>query len=317
MTDKKIIAVTGATGAQGGGLVRAIVADRDGPFRARAITRKPDSDKAKALAALGVEVTAGDADDPPSLARAMAGAHAVFCVTNFWEHFSTERELAQASALARATRAAGVAHVVWSTLEDTRKWVPLDDKRLPTLQGRYKVPHFDAKGEADRVFASEAAPTSYVMASFYWENFIYFGMGPRAANDAKLVLALPLGGAKLPGIGAEDIGKCAYGVFRRGASAVGQRFGLAGEVLSGAEMAAKMGHAMQRDVVFQDVPFDVYRGLGFPGADDLGNMFQFQAIRGEAFLRDRDPVVSRALNPALQDFAGWLKSNAARIPIAT
>jgi uncharacterized protein YbjT (DUF2867 family) len=317
VTDKKIIAVSGATGAQGGGLVRAIVADRDGPFRARAITRKPDSDKAKALAALGVEVVAGDADDPPSLARAMAGAHGAYCVTNFWEHFSTERELAQASALARATRQAGIAHVVWSTLEDTRKWVPLDDKRLPTLQGKYKVPHFDAKGEADRVFAAEAAPTSYVMAAFYWENFIHFGMGPRAAGDGKLVLALPLGSAKLPGIGAEDIGKCAYGVFRRGSGAVGQRFGIAGEVLSGAEMAAKMGRAMNRDIAFQDVPFDAYRGLGFPGADDLGNMFQFQAIRGDAFLRDRDPVESRELNPALQDFAAWLKSNAARIPIAS
>jgi uncharacterized protein YbjT (DUF2867 family) len=316
MADQKIIAVTGATGAQGGGLVRAIVADRDGPFRARAITRKPDSDKAKALAALGVEVVAGDADDPPSLARAMAGAHGVFCVTNFWEHFSTERELAQASALARATKAAGAAHVVWSTLEDTRRWIPLEDTRLPTLQGKYKVPHFDAKGEADRVFASEAAPTSYVMASFYWENFIYFGMGPREGGDGRLVLALPLGGARLPGIGAEDIGKCAYGVFRRGAATVGQRFGLAGEVLSGADMAAKIGRAMKRDVAFQDVPFDVYRGLGFPGADDLGNMFQFQAIRGEAFLRDRDVNRSRELNPALQDFDAWLRDNVARIPIA-
>jgi hypothetical protein len=142
-------------------------------------------------------------------------------------------------------------------------------------------------------------------------------MGPRAAGDGKLVLALPLGGTKLPGIGAEDIGKCAYGVFRRGTDAVGQRFGIAGDVLSGAEMAAKMGRAMNRDIAFQDVPFDVFRGLGFPGADDLGNMFQFQAIRGDAFLRDRDPVASRALNPPLQDFSGWLDSNAARIPVAS
>ena len=110
MADKKVIAVVGAMGAQGGGLVRSIAADRDGPFVARAITRKPDSDKAKAMAALGVEVVAGDADDPPSLERAFAGAHGVFCVTNFWEHFSTEREGAQATAMARATRKAGVAH---------------------------------------------------------------------------------------------------------------------------------------------------------------------------------------------------------------
>jgi uncharacterized protein YbjT (DUF2867 family) len=316
MADKKIIAVVGATGAQGGGLVRAILADRDGPFVARAITRKPDSEKAMALAALGAEIVTGDADDPPSLDRAFAGAHGAYCVTNFWEHFSAERETAQATALARATRKAGVGHVVWSTLEDTRKWVPLDDKRLPTLQGKYKVPHFDAKGEMDRVFAAEAGPTSYLLAAYYWENFIYFGMGPRKGPDGGLVLALPLGGVKLPGIAAEDIGKCALGIFRRGPSAVGQRLGVAGEILSGQEMATKFGRALGRKVDFQDVPFDVYRGLGFPGADDLGNMFQFQAIRGEEFLRSRDVELSRSLNPALQSFDAWLATNAGRVPIA-
>src|SRR5689334_7782961 len=114
MAEKKIIAVMGATGSQGGGLVRAILAHPEHGFTARAITRKPDSDKARALAAKGAEVVAGDADDPPSLERAFAGAHGAFVVTNFWEHLSPERELDQAAAMARATRAADVAHVVWS-----------------------------------------------------------------------------------------------------------------------------------------------------------------------------------------------------------
>jgi uncharacterized protein YbjT (DUF2867 family) len=316
MPDKKIIAVMGATGAQGGGLARAIAADRNGPFAARAITRKTDSEKAVALAKLGVEVVGGDADDPPSLERAMAGAFGVFCVTNFWEHFSAEREGAQATAMARATRKAGAQHVVWSTLEDTRRWVPLSDTRLPTLHGKYKVPHFDSKGCVDRVFAEEAAPTTYLLAAFYWENLIFFGMGPRKGPDGDLVLALPLGGVKLPGIAAEDIGRCAYGLFRRGAGTVGQRFGIAGEILSGAEMAAKMTRALGRKVNFQDVPFDVYRSLGFPGAEDLGNMFQFQAILGDEFLRSRDAAVSRSLNPDLLNFDAWLTANAGRIPIA-
>ena len=120
MADKKTIAVIGATGTQGGGLVRAIVTDPEGRFAARAITRKTDSDKARALAATGAEVVAGDADDPASLKRAFAGAYGAFLVTNFWEHFSPERELKQAASMARATKAAGVAHAVWSTLEDTR-----------------------------------------------------------------------------------------------------------------------------------------------------------------------------------------------------
>jgi uncharacterized protein YbjT (DUF2867 family) len=315
MSEKKVIAVVGATGAQGGGLVRAILNDREGPFLARAITRKPESEKARALAKLGVEVVAGDADDPPSLERAFAGAYGVFCVTNFWEHFSGEREGAQATAMARATRKAGVQHAIWSTLEDTRKWVPLDDARLPTLQGKYKVPHFDAKGAMDRIFVEEAAPTTYLLAAFYWENFIHFGMGPRKGPSGDLVLALPLGGVKLPGIATEDIGKCAYGLFRRGTGTVGERFGIAGEVLSGPEMAAKMGRALGRNVNFEDVPFDAYRALGFPGADDLGNMFQFQAILGAEFLRSRDPERSRSLNPELLSFDAWLGANIGRIPI--
>lgn len=316
MPAKKVIAVIGATGAQGGGLVRAIAEDRDGPFAARAITRKPDSDKARALAALGVEVVAGDADDPAGLDRAFAGAYGAFCVTNFWEHFSAEREIVQATTMARATRKAGLQHVVWSTLEDTRNWVPLEDGRLPTLQGQYKVPHFDSKGSVDGVFAREAAPTTYLLAAFYWENFVYFGLGPRKDPDGDLMLALPLGGAKLPGIGAGDIGKCAYGVFRRGTGTVGQRIGIAGEILSGAEMAARMAQALGRKVEFSDVPFDVFRGLGFPGAQDLGNMFQFQAILGDEFLRSRDPGLARSLNPGLLDFDAWLAANAGRMPIA-
>ena len=315
MSDPKIIAVVGATGAQGGGLVRAILADPKSGFTARAITRKPDSEKARALAALGAEVVAGDADTPASLERAFAGTHGVYAVTNFWEHFSTERELAQAAALARATRRAGVAHVVWSTLEDTRQWIPLADPRLPTLQGKYKVPHFDAKGEADAVFAAEAAPTTYLMAAFYWENFIYFGQGPRKGPDGHLVLALPLGGGKLPGIAAEDIGRTAFGIFRRGAGLAGQRVGIAGEVLSGPELAAAFARHLGRPVSFHDMPFDDYRALGFPGADDMGNMYQFQAILGEEFLRLRSPAAARAFNPALQSFDTWLAAHAGRIPV--
>jgi uncharacterized protein YbjT (DUF2867 family) len=124
VSEPKIIAVIGATGAQGGGLVRAIQGDPAGEFRARAITRNPDSDKARALAELGAEVVAGDVDDPESLKRAFEGAYGAYCVTFFWEHFSPEKEMAQVRSMAEAAKAAGVQHVVWSTLEDTREWVP-------------------------------------------------------------------------------------------------------------------------------------------------------------------------------------------------
>ena len=194
------IAVCGATGAQGGGLVRAIAADPARRFRARAITRNPDSDKARALAGPAVELRRADADDPASLARALEGADAAFCVTNFWEHFSPEREIAQAGAMARAAKAAGLRHLIWSTLEDSRLWVPLSDARMPTLMGKYKVPHFDAKAEADALFRDAGLPTTFLLTSFYWENLIHFGMGPKPGPDGTLVWAMPLGSGPFPGI---------------------------------------------------------------------------------------------------------------------
>ena len=314
MSDKKIIAIIGATGAQGGGLARAIAADKHGPFTARAITRKTDADKARALAALGVEVVAGDADHPASLDKAFHGAYGAFCVTNFWEHMSVDREGAQARAMAQASKRAGLQHVIWSTLEDTREIVPLDDPRMPVLHGKYNVPHFDSKGQMDEVFRREGAPTTFIRVAFYWDNFIHFGMGPRKGDDGQWTLALPLGGAKLPGVSVEDVGKCAYGIFKLGVSSVGQHFGIAGESLTGAEMAAKMGRALGRPINFFDVPFATFRGLGFPGAEDTGNMFEVQAIMGDAFLDARSPKVSLELNPALQNFDAWLAKHAAAIP---
>jgi uncharacterized protein YbjT (DUF2867 family) len=261
-------------------------------------------------------VVAGDSDDPASLERAFAGAYGVFCVTNFWEHVSAEREGAQAAAQARATGKVKAQHVVWSTLEDSRTFIPLDDARLPTLQGKYKVPHFDMKGEADAVFAREGGPTSYLLAAFYWENFLYFGLGPKKGADGKLTLALPLGGAKLPGMAAEDIGRAAHGIFRRGPAAAGKRFGICAEQPTGPQMAAAMGKALGQEVAFADVPFDVFRGYGFPGADDLGNMFEFQAILGDRFYASRDAALTRELDPQLVGFDAWLAQNAGRMPLS-
>jgi len=133
MAKNKVIAVVGATGAQGGGLVQAILNDAEGSYLARALTRNEGSDKAQALAQQGAEVVQADLDDVESLKQAFSGADAAYCVTNFWEHFSPEKELAQAQNLVDAAKDAGLDHVIWSTLEDTRQWVPLSDDRMPTL----------------------------------------------------------------------------------------------------------------------------------------------------------------------------------------
>ncbi|MCZ6479236.1 MAG: NmrA/HSCARG family protein [candidate division NC10 bacterium] len=315
MAEKKIIAVVGATGAQGSGLVRAIVGDKGGGFAARALTRKVNSEKAKELAKLGAEVVAADVDDVESLKKAFTGAYGAFCVTFFWEHFSPEQEFAQAKAMATAAKDAGIQHVIWSTLEDTRQWVPLSDSRMPTLMGKYKVPHLDAKGEANRVFTELGVPTTFLLTSFYWENMIYFGMGPKKGPDGKLAFTLPMDDKKLPGIAAEDIGKCAYGIFLKGDELVKKTIGVSGEQLTGAQMASALTKALGREVQYNAIPPDVYRGLGFPGAADLGNMFQYKRDFQEEFCGPRDPEMARSLNPSLQNFEEWLSKNKERIPL--
>jgi uncharacterized protein YbjT (DUF2867 family) len=315
MADKKVIAVVGATGAQGGGLVRAILADPEGEFSARAITRDPSSEKAQELAALGAEVVAADVDDEASLARAFAGAHGAFCVTFFWAHFSPETELKEAGNMARAAKAAGVEHVIWSTLEDTREFIPLDDDRMPTLGERYKVPHYDAKGEANHTFSDAGVPVTFLQTSFYWDNFIYFGMGPQRGEDGKLYLTFPIADGRVAGIASEDIGAAAYGVFKAGSRLIGQTVSIAGEHLTGEQMAEAFTRAIGEDVAFNAVTPEAYRGFGFPGSDDLGNMFQFTTEFEDDYCGVRDIDATRALNPALKSFDQWLAANASSVPV--
>jgi uncharacterized protein YbjT (DUF2867 family) len=309
MAEKKIIAVLGATGAQGGGLVRAILRDMQGGFAARAITRNADGEKAKELAKMGAEVVSADIDNPDSMKKAFEGAYGAYCVTFFWAHSSPEKEIAEAQAMATAAKSAALKHVIWSTLEDTRKWSPLSDPRLPTLHGKYKVPHFDGKGESNHFFSDFGVPTTFLLTSFYWDNFIGFGMDPQRGPDGKLAITLPMGDKKLPGIAAEDIGKCAYGIFKRGNEFIGKTVGITGENLTGVEMAAGFSDLLGQEVRYNSISPDAYRALGFPGADDLGNMFQFKREFNEYFCGARDPVFSKSLNPDLQDFRTWLKNN--------
>lgn len=315
MSTKKIITVVGATGAQGGGLVQAILADPNSEFSVRAITRDINSDKAKALEAQGAEVVAADLHDPQSLLAAFKGAYGVFGVTFFWNHFSPETEKQEAKNIAEAAKEAGVQHVVWSTLEDTRNWVPLSDNRMPTLMNEYKVPHFDAKGESNHFFSDLELPVTFMLTSFYWDNLLNPGMAPQKGPDGKWAFNLPMGDKKLPGIGAEDIGKSAYGIFQAGQAYIGKTVGIAGEHLTGAEMAQALSEALGQEIAYNAVPFEIYRNLGFPGADDLGNMFQFKHDFESDFCAARNLDESRKLNPSIQTFSQWLNKHKAQIPL--
>ncbi len=315
MTSKKTIVVFGATGAQGGGLAQAILSDPNSEFQVRAVTRNADSEKAKQLESQGAEVIEADIDDKQSIVNALKGAYGAFFVTFFWDHFSPEKEYAQAKSMAEAAKETNMTHVIWSTLEDTRNWVPIDDDRMPTLQGKYKVPHFDAKGEANQCFVDAGVNTTFLVASFYWENLIYFGMGPKKGPDGNLAITFPMGDKKLAGVAAEDIGKCAYGIFKKGLEFSGKTIGVAGDHLNGTEMANSLSKALDIDVSYNEVSPEQYRGFGFPGADDLGNMFQFyRDFEGDS-LKVRDLSFSRSLNPELKSFDDWLLTNAKNIPL--
>ncbi|MCU0343310.1 MAG: NmrA/HSCARG family protein [Ignavibacterium sp.] len=316
MSDKKVIAVLGATGAQGGGLVRSILKDKSGDFTARALTRDVNSDKAKALANMGAEVVKAELDDFDSLKKAFSGTYGVYGVTNFWEHFSPEKEKAQAKSIANAAKDAGVKHIIWSTLEDTRNFIPLTDNRMPTLgNGQYKVPHFDGKGESNKYFTELNLPVTLLNTSFYWDNFLYFGMGPKKGSDGKLILSLPIGERKLAGIAAEDIGKSAYGIFKNGSEFIGKTVAITGGNLTGKQMADSFAKALGREVVFNAIPFDVYRGFGFPGADDLGNMFQFYHDFEEYFCGVRSVDFTKSINTELKSFENWLSEVKTKIPL--
>ncbi|MFI7703914.1 NmrA/HSCARG family protein [Nonomuraea sp. NPDC049480] len=307
MADKKVIAVVGATGAQGGGLARAILNDAGGAFAVRALTRNVASDKARELAAQGAEVVEADIRDETRLTEAFDGAYGAFLMTNTWDHMSPEQEKQDAATMARAAKNAGLRHVIWSTLDDTREYIPLDDERMPTLMDRYKVPHFDAKAEADQFFIDAGVPTTFLRTTFYWEGLLG-PMAPRRGEDGRLVLALPMADSKLAGIAVDDIGKTAYGIFKQGGELAGQTVSIAGEHLTGTEMAAHLSKALGEEVGYVPVPFDAIRAQPWPGAADLGNMFQFYAEVPQ-FAAARDLDVVRGLNPELQSFEQWLAAH--------
>jgi uncharacterized protein YbjT (DUF2867 family) len=314
MANNKIIAVVGSTGSQGGGLVHAILNDSKGGFAARAITRDPNKDKAKAFASKGAEVVKADLDDVQSLKKAFVGAYGVYGVTNFWEHFSAQREKAQAKNIADAAEAAAVKHVIWSTLEDTRKLMKPDDKRMPILQEKYRVPHFDAKAEANAFFAG--LPVTYLVTSFYWDNLYMFGLAPKKDDDGVYSWSFPMGNAKLAGMAAEDIGKTAYGIFKAGEQYLGKTVGIVSQALTIDEMGDKLTKGLGiGPVKYNAVDANVYRGFGFPGADEMGNMFQVYRDFEKEVLSARSVETTRSLNPQLQSFDQWLAKNKNRVSV--
>lgn len=307
---KNVIAVCGATGAQGGGLVNALLAD--GTFAVRALTRNPDSDKSKAMSAKGVEVVRADFDDAATLDAAFEGAYGAYLVTNFWEHMSAEKEMEQLKVLAAAVKKAGVKHVVNSTLEDTRVLAG-DDDTFPTLQGKYKVLDFDAKGEANRTLFTDVPMTS-LYTSFYMETFIQLGI--QADEAGNLSITMPLGTSKMNIIAVGDIGRYALAVLKAPEIFIGKSVGVSGDLLSGDEIAAKLTTSIGKPVLFNAVPPEVYATFGFPGADSVASMFHFYDKYSKPLQALRDVTESNNICPGLVTFDEWLVTNASAFQTA-
>ncbi len=303
MSNDKVIAVLGATGTQGGAVARALLAD--GEFGVRAVTRDAASSKARALTDLGADVVEADLTDEGSLRTAFDGACGAFLVTPYWEHRSPARELAEVENLISAAQAAGLQHVVWSTLEDTREVILAGDDRMPMIEGGYRVPHFDVKGgAADGLFAKSGLPTTYLLMSFYWDNLLAL-QKPQRDPDGTLALHLPIGDTAIAGASSDDIGQAVLQVLRRPAETMGATIPVVSDHLTGEQIAAALGTVLGEPVAYRPPTPDQVRALGFPGADELGNMFQYYTEFPGSYLGRRDLEAARTFNPdplSLTDF---------------
>jgi uncharacterized protein YbjT (DUF2867 family) len=311
MSDDKVITVLGATGTQGGSVARALLAD--GEFTVRAVTRNAASPQAQSLAGLGAHVVEATLTDEGTLREAFAGAYGAFLVTPFWEHRSPARELAEVENLIGAAQAAGLRHVLWSTLEDTREVIAADDHRMPLIGDGYRVPHFDVKGgAADALFAKSGLPTTYLLMSFYWDNLLGLAK-PQRDPDGTLALHLPLGDTAIAGVASEDIGQVARRVLRQPAETIGATIPVVGEYLTGEQMASALSTVLGEPVAYRPPTHDMFRSFGFPGADELGNMFQYYTEFPGSYVGRRDLAIARAFNPDRLSLTDFLAAHRAEL----
>jgi len=240
-----------------------------------------------------------DMDDPSTHGAALDGAYGIFVVTNYWEHFSADKEKAQAKSIAEASQKAGVKHIIWSTLEGTNDFFDsLEESERPSKLGDYYVPHFDGKHECDSYFP--ANKTTNLFTSFYFENLA--GM----VQDG--ILCNNMGDSPLPVIAKDDIGKCAFGIFKAGHKYMGKDVYIAGDVLSCGEIMKLASEVTGGDFEYQPVDRETYASFGFPGADEMANMFDFH-VKNEDFVKNRDPKKAKELNPKLQSAREWMEKH--------
>jgi uncharacterized protein YbjT (DUF2867 family) len=296
MTTRKTILVFGATGAQGGSVARNLIAR--GHFNVRALTRKPDSESAQKLRELGAEIVQGDLDDPASLRAALEGVYGAFGVTNFWEHF--DKEGPQGRNLVEAVAASKVEHFIFSALPPIAK----------ETNGALRSPHFDLKAEHEELARSLGIPSTFVHVPFYYENFLYF-FPPRPNGDGSYAFGFPQGETPLAAMSVEDVGAIVAPMFEQPEVYIGKTVKLAGDEIPAAQYAAVLSRVTGADVRYHHVPRETFAALGFPGAEDLADMFEYYRLHIPSRAKDIDSC--RALAPTLQSFDTWASRNATKL----
>jgi len=294
MADKKLIVVLGATGAQGGSVVEALL--KDGSFKVRGITRDASKDEAKALAAKGIEIVAADVSKPETYGAIFKGAYGAFVVTNFWDPSSMGKEKEQGKALVDAAKSAGVTHFQWASLPD----VEVESNH------KFHVPHFTDKAKVEQYAKTVGFKyTTFPAASFYYQNFKAF-FPPKKEGDT-YVYTLPEA-ATITAFDVEDTGTAVVAAFKHPDRWNNLYLPLSGDHASPAEYIAAIGAHTGKKTKLTSVPIEVFAKFGFPGAEELAHMFGWFSLatyHGHAAKREE----SIRANPNMKSFKQWLVSS--------
>jgi len=286
-----LIAVVGATGSQGGSVARFL--KNSGKYRVRGLTRNTDSDAAQKLQAEGIELVVADLTNKESLVNAFSGCYGVFGVTNYWEApDKPEIELQQGHNIADAAKQAGIKHVVFSSLEDCEK----------LSGGKYKVAHFDGKARIAEYMKSIGLSVTEVRLAFYMDNF-QTNMHPKDENGT-WVFSLPMGNKRMAMVAVQDIGGIVLYTFDHPNESIGKVYGVAGDALTGEEIAQQFTQVTGKPAIYRDIPVEVFKKFPFPGAAELGNMFQFYQ---DSATKVNDVPHCKQIYPQLKSFKDWLQ----------
>ncbi|MEP0829443.1 MAG: NmrA/HSCARG family protein [bacterium] len=293
--DKRTILVTGATGWQGGSVARFLL--KDGKFSVRALTRKPDSETARELSKMGVEIFKGNLSDINLIRPAVKDCYGVFGVTNFWEHFDKEYE--HGMNLLRAVKEAGVKHYVFSSLPHPK-----------SFGYNNPVPHFEIKAQVEEAIRKEGIPATFIHVAFYYENFLFFVM-PQKNGDGSFSYGFPQGDTLLAGTSAGDVGGVVTQIFNRPEEYMGRTVGVVGDDLKAADYIEIMSRHVGKKIVFNHIPREVFAKFEFPGAEDVANMFDMNRLHIPN--RQKDIEESRRLYPGMKRFETWVMENKGKL----